>query len=113
MCIAIDSFAFRGMGSVAGNQLWMGPLKFKQEEWLIPHLISLLCGIPANLIGAVVIPRVGVWPAIFFGEICGIILALGGNMWPIFWYEFLRIHLCLAFLQQLVGMLTASAMYPA
>ena len=95
VCIAIDSFAFRGMGSVAGNQLWMGPLKFKQEEWLIPHLISLLCGIPANLIGAVVIPRVGVWPAIFFGEICGIILGLGGNMWPIFWCE---LHRAISFL---------------
>ena len=106
-CIAMDSFAFRGMGSVAGNLLWsasaqppalsclpllaplatwigcccalklsqrwllwtrllthccavghrMGPLKFKQEENLIPHLIGMLCGIPANIIGATVIPR--------------------------------------------------------
>ena len=35
----------------------MGPLKFKQEENLIPHLIGMLCGIPANIIGATVIPR--------------------------------------------------------
>ena len=87
-CIAIDSFAFRGMGSVAGNQLWMGPLKFKQEEWLIPHLIGMICGIPANLLGAIIIPRVGVWKAIFFGEISGIILGLGGNMWPIFFMNY-------------------------
>lgn len=80
----IGSFAGAGMGSVAGNQLWMGPLKFKQEQTLIPHLLSMICGIPANMIGAIVIPRVGVWKAIFFGSIMGLILGLAGDMWPIF-----------------------------
>jgi hypothetical protein len=48
----------------------------------------MICGIPANLLGAIIIPRVGVWKAIFFGEISGIILGLGGNMWPIFFMNY-------------------------
>ena len=54
-----SSFAGTGMGAVAGNQLWMGPLKFKQEEALIPGLIGMIAGIPANIMGAILIPRTG------------------------------------------------------
>ena len=57
--------------------------RFKQEQTLIPHLLSLFCGIPANMIGAAVIPRVGVWKAIFFGSIMGLIMGFAGDAWPI------------------------------
>ena len=66
----------------------MGPLKFKQEENLIPHLVGMICGIPANIIGATVIPRVGVWKAIFFGQIMGIIMGISGTLWPVYWMNY-------------------------
>ena len=87
-CIMLWSFSGNGMGSVAGNQLWMGPLAFRQEESLIPGLVGMICGIPANILGAIVIPRVGVWPAIFFGSFVGLALGLGSNIWPIFWMNY-------------------------
>jgi len=87
-CIMLWSFSGNGMGSVAGNQLWMGPLSFRQEESLIPGLVGMICGIPANILGAIVIPRVGVWPAIFFGSFVGLALGLGSNIWPIFWMNY-------------------------
>ena len=108
--LCVNSFASRGMGSVASNQLWMGPrtmrmlsrficrasglanleavstlvaVKFKQEETLIPHLIRMGIDIPANLLGAYVIPRIGVWKAIFGGYFFHVILGLLSDMWPI------------------------------
>ena len=83
--VMIGSFAERGMGSVAGNLLWMGPLKFKQEEMLIPHLLGMICGIPANTLGAIIIPRIGVWKAIFFGCTTGCFLGFATQAWPVFW----------------------------
>ena len=38
-------------------QLWLGALKFRLKEGLIPGLIGMICGIPANIIAAIVIPR--------------------------------------------------------
>ena len=110
-CIFIGSFAGAGMGAVAVNQLWVGVLKFTQPEGLVPQLIGLICGIPvrplaralpavaarqsgvihtprslqANIIGAIVIPRIGVWPAIFFGSSVGAVLGLLTTLWPIWW----------------------------
>ena len=84
-CIFIGSFAGAGMGAVAVNQLWVGVLKFTQPEGLVPQLIGLICGIPANIIGAIVIPRIGVWPAIFFGNSVGTVLGLLTTLWPIWW----------------------------
>ena len=88
VCIMLWSFSGNGMGSVAGNQLWMGPLNFRQEESLIPGLVGMLCGIPANIVGAIVIPRVGVWPAIFFGSFMGVFLGLMSNVWPVYWMNY-------------------------
>jgi hypothetical protein len=81
--IAINSFASRGMMTVAGQQLWMGPLKFKQEQMLIPHLVRMGVGIPANLVAAFVIPRIGVWRAIFWGYSAHIVIGILADMWPI------------------------------
>ena len=84
-CIVISSFAGTGMGSVVGNQLWMGPLKFKLKEGLIPGLLGMIVGIPANIIGAIFIPRVGVWPSIFAGNGVSFVLGILGSVWPIWW----------------------------
>jgi hypothetical protein len=88
VCICLWNFSGRGMGSVAWNQLWMGPLKMRQEESLIPGLVGMLCGIPANIIATIVIPRVGVWPAIFFGSFFGLFLGLMSNVWPVYWMNY-------------------------
>ena len=61
----------------------MGPLKFKQEQMLIPHLVRMGIGIPANLVAAVVIPRIGVWRAIFWGYGAHIVIGILADMWPI------------------------------
>ena len=58
-------------------------VKFKQEETLIPHLIRMGIDIPANLLGAYVIPRIGVWKAIFGGYFFHVLLGLLSDMWPI------------------------------
>ena len=88
ICIMLWSFSGRGMGSVSWNQLWSGPLKFRQEEGLIPWIIGMLCGIPANIIATIVIPRVGVWPAIFFGSFFGLFLGMMSNVWPVYWMNY-------------------------
>jgi len=82
--IAVNSFAGSGMGSVKNNQLWMGPLKFKQEQTLIPHLVRMCIDIPANSLAAVVIPRIGVWKAIFGGYAMHLVFGLLADMWPIY-----------------------------
>jgi hypothetical protein len=57
----------------------LGHLKFTQEEGLLPGLVGIICGIPANIIGAIVIPRIGVWPAIFAGNAASIVTGLGAT----------------------------------
>jgi hypothetical protein len=52
-CVFIATFAGYGAGSVATAQLLLGPLKFTQEEMVIPQIVTMLAGIPANTLGAV------------------------------------------------------------
>ena len=52
---------------------------FTQEEGLIPGFVGIICGIPANIIGAIVIPKIGVWPAIFAGNAASIVTGLGAT----------------------------------
>ena len=58
-CILLFTFAGWGVGTIITNQLYLGPLQFTQEEIIIPQLVTMLVGIPANILGAIIIPRIG------------------------------------------------------
>ena len=82
-CITLGGWA-AASGAITATQLLLTHLKFTAAQLLIPGFVGLLMAIPGNIMGAMVIPRIGYWPAIFGGYILSNIFALLGNIWPIY-----------------------------